>query len=177
MEKCVLYVFFFCILSCTENSNKTEKDHINIPDNLIVYHSTDSLNRIELNSASSTIYTSVNVSCSTCMLEFDKWRAYGKSFKDKTISIFPICHSKDNFEMLKYLFESGVIKPLDFPLYLDKNNEFTELNKHLSDENHGLTVLVDSDNKILIKGSPIDDQALMKKYTKLINNQKQDDKK
>ncbi|MDB9755722.1 hypothetical protein OAB20_05500 [Winogradskyella sp.] len=111
------------------------------------------------------------------MLEFDKWRAYGKSFKDKTISIFPICHSKDNFEMLKYLFESGVIKPLDFPLYLDKNNEFTELNKHLSDENHGLTVLVDSDNKILIKGSPIDDQALMKKYTKLINNQKQDDKK
>jgi hypothetical protein len=178
MKNLVFYIFICLIVSCANDNKSSEEDYIRIPDTLVVYNTMNSTDSMASKSdiisklESFTIFTSINVSCATCLFEFDKWRAIGNGFKDNTVSIVPICHSKDNFEMLKYLFESGDIKPLDFPLYLDDKNKFTELNKHLLDENHGLTVLVDTDNKILLKGSPIDDQTLMKKYTKLINTQK-----
>lgn len=178
MKNLVFYILISLIVSCGNDNKGSEEDYINTPDTLIVYNTMNSTDSVATKSdimsqqESFSILTSINVSCATCLFEFDKWREFDKSFKDKTISIFPICHSKDNFEMLKYLFESGDIKPLDFPLYLDDENKFTELNKHLLDENHGLTVLVDTHNKILLKGSPIDDQTIMKKYIKLINPQK-----
>lgn len=158
-------------LSCTENRNEINQTSLKIPDNLKIFKETNHTNiSKELKSNSLLIFTSINTSCATCLLDFKKWREFQDILKKNKVGLVPICHSKDNFELLKYLFESGELESLDFPIFLDINNEFLDLNDNLLDGNKNLTVLTNSKKEVILHGNPFQNQNLMNKYLKMIKN-------
>tara|TARA_R100000935_G_scaffold45914_1_gene69101 strand:- start:7557 stop:8075 length:519 start_codon:yes stop_codon:yes gene_type:complete len=168
MKYILLGIIVLFFISCEENRGKNQGGILNIPEDLISYDSKDSLNLDEWKSNSLIIYTSINTSCATCLLEIKNWREIEGILKKNKVLLVPICHSKDNFELLIYLFESGELERLNFQLFLDKKNEFINSNKNLLDKTNNITVLTNVNNKILLQGSPFDSQKLMDRYIEVI---------
>lgn len=166
----VLCSFILCSCIKTENQNIGQK--IVIPESLTTYSVVDSqiINISNPKNNHSVIYTLIDVSCATCLQKLEAWNKFYSEIENSTVSFIPICHSKDDFELLKYLAENNQIGQLKFPLYLDIEDQFIALNKLLINDIGEFTVLTDSEHKILLSGSPIDDQNLKKGYLNLINS-------
>lgn len=165
----VLCTLLLCSCAKIENQNKGKK--VFIPENLTIYSVGDAQVINILNPVNNhyIIYTLIDVSCATCLLKLEAWNKFYSEIEDSTVSFIPICHSKDDFELLKYLAENNQIEKLKFPLYLDTENQFIPLNKLLISDTGEFTVLTNSEHKIILSGSPLDDQNLKKEYLSLIN--------
>jgi hypothetical protein len=175
-RKIKLTKLVFIVLMVTSfMSCNNDKEVINelgvvlVPEKLIAYNYSDSTSTSIGFGKKYRLYTSINVSCSTCIFELEDWRLFATGKMEYTFDFYPICYAKDNFEMLKYLFENEDIKPLNFPLFLDADNEFITNNELLVSMNDNITILTDSDNNILLSGNPIHDPELMKEYVNLLN--------
>lgn len=148
------------MLSCSKN-----KKTINIPEQLEVYPPIGTQKRNNpLIADNLKIYTLINVSCSTCLLQIQKWDNFQKVLNETGVSVIPICYSKDNFELLKYLYESRKLGDLQLSLYLDTNNQLIKQNKSLVSAAGKLTVLVNAKDEILLRGSPVENSTMKKKY-------------
>jgi len=115
------------------------------------------------------IYTLVNASCSTCLLQLKEWDDFETNInKQKEVQVIVVCESDDNFQLIKYLFESKKIGYIQLPLVLDLDNKFISLNASLLSREGDLTVLTDANNKIVLSGNPIKDKKDKKRFMALM---------
>jgi hypothetical protein len=115
------------------------------------------------------IYTLVNASCSTCLLHLKEWDDFETNInKLKDVQVIVVCESDDNFQLLKYLFESKKMDKILLPIVLDLDNKFISLNVSLLSREGDLTVLTNSNNKILLSGNPIKNKKDKKRYMRLM---------
>ena len=110
------------------------------------------------------VFTLINASCSTCVEQINEWQRLSLEFKKYNVPIALICFSKDNFELLKFLYESGSLKKFNTPLILDLNQKFLNTNKFLIEEKHFSAALVNHENEIILIGNPIFSQGIKKMY-------------
>jgi peroxiredoxin len=168
--KCVINfsIFFVFIISC---KSKIEKKDILKHESIISkvlgtqlklpleFSTYDYLNSYKSDSTSTVnanfkIYSRINASCATCINHIDQWRDLRHKLDKYNTSIILMFHSEDDFEYLKYLCESGEIKKIQFPLFLDNKNKFIKLNTFMQKHKHFETVLTDKNNYILAMGNP-----------------------
>lgn len=129
-----------------------------LPDSVEVYNplSTEDVSLALVNDSGWKIYTLINTSCATCILQLKEWQDFQKEIRYiKDVRILPICYSTDDFEVLKYWFESKNVDSLNFPLILDAKNQFIKKNSDLVNDLGEFTALVDHNNHILLTGDPI----------------------
>lgn len=173
MKNISILFYFLLISSCNNTENQHKGQKINIPNKMLAY-TVDDIQIHEVNNISNdqqpTIYTLINVSCSTCLLKLEQWNTFYSEIESNKISFVPICHSKDDFELLKYLAENNQIGNLKFPLYLDIENQFIHLNESLISDIGDFTALTNSKNQIILSGNPTEDQNIKKEYLNLINS-------
>jgi hypothetical protein len=186
-------IIFFILATTFSCKKKTSKEHeknlksivdntlgkeLILPDSLEVYKSFPNIitDSIQMSYANYKIYSHVNVSCSTCVDGIKKWDNLATKFLKQGTPIFLICSSKDNFELVKEIFESKILKGFSFPVFLDVKNKFRDKNSFMYESAHFETVLTDRNNKILLMGNPIYSKETEKLYLnelkKRINSEK-----
>ena len=169
MKKIIPIIIICLIFSCSENKKNSRVITLKLPDTLTSLESSQPINISKIYISDSLfIFTSINTSCSTCLMDINKWREFQDILKNNNVALIPICHSNDNFEMLKYLFDSEELESLDYPLFLDPKNKFLRLNDSLLDDHKNITVITNVNKEIILQGNPFQDQNLMDAYLKTI---------
>jgi len=174
MKKFTALLLFCTMLcaSCKRHEKSTAaKEKISMPDHVEVYNPymgkdlTDPLK----SKAPLKIYTLINVSCSPCFLKLEKWDKLQAEIKAiRPVAIIPLCDSKDNFEMIRFLFESERIPKNQLALVLDLDGKFIKQNSTLISPVGELTALTDENNNILLTGNPIENKDDKDKFLKMI---------
>lgn len=175
----LLMSFIITLYACS-NGNKDAKvstaanQHIIPPDTIELYnpfYSDKLINPLE-DTTGYRIITMIDVSCASCLMKVKKWNDFKNALDGKySASVIPICVTKDNFEMLKYMIESDSTQKLNLTMLLDTQKKFIKQNTGLIGANGDITVLADNHNKVLLKGNPLenpDDKDLfLKKIAEL----------
>jgi hypothetical protein len=182
MKKYCFYVItlnVFLLVSCVNKENSPDKGFvIKVPKHIELYnqHLSDSLHQnITLDtSKQQKIYTTINVSCATCLQKFEKWDRFHSELGElnNNLVIIPMCYSEDKFESLKFLFENNKLPPIKIPLALDVDNSFVRQNLSLWKKHGDFTVLTDSKNNVLLVGDPIGNEKDKNKFIQAIRNKK-----
>lgn len=120
------------------------------------------------------IYTTINVSCASCLQKFAKWDRFHTELGElnNNVAIIPVCYSEDRFESLKYLFENNKLARIKIPLALDVDNSFVKQNLSLWKQHGDFTVLTDSKNNVLLVGDPIGNEKDKNDFIQAIRNKK-----
>lgn len=183
----IRFLFFsICIvtvLSCNEKKQNRDKikllesvventlnEKLNLPQNLEVYtpFSNYLVDECNIFNSEYQIYSRVDASCGTCIGDINKWNELINEFYKYKVPIILICSSDDNFELIKYLCETGKIKDFKYPLFLDKNNEFVKNNNFMASDINFETVLTDKNRSIIALGSPVYSTGIKDIYIKEI---------
>lgn len=175
----IFYILFIC-LSCQNSqplSAYTKMDHskdslktnfFTMPDGIQVYTPFGNylLDSARLQERSSfKIYSYINGSCPSCIEDITKWRDVVPEFMKFNVPVILIFHSKDNFELIKYLCESKKIEPFPFPFFLDYKEQFYKQNTFLKEfDSEKATLLVDKTNKIVVMGNPLHSKKIKEQY-------------
>lgn len=169
-------LLLLCILVCASckepKANSTAaREKISMPDNVEIYNpymGKDLSDPLKSN-APLKIYTLIDVSCSPCFLKLEKWDKLQAEIKAiSPVAIIPVCYSKDNFETIRFLFETEKIPQNQLPLVFDLDNKFREQNANLVNPLGQLTALTDENNNVLLTGNPLDDKDDKDKFIKMI---------
>ncbi len=183
------YLFFiFFSLACQSREKDTLESRLKIiiknnigkklilPDSLRAYYISNSnciADSNEISNANYKIYSHINASCPTCIRDIKLWnRIIINYFSNLNVPVILVCNSKDNFELIKYIFEKGEIEDFSYPLFFDKKNEYTIENTFMKESQHLKTVLTDKENRILLFGNPIRSQKIKELYIKEIRRHK-----
>jgi len=170
-------LFASILLSCAGKvkKNASEKSDVQgaviLPDSVELYNPFlgDSLANPFITNSGYKVYTLIDASCTSCMAKLQKWSVFEASIKDKgSVSLIPICYTKDNFDILKFYFEKDSTSRLQVPLVLDLKNEFVKHNAPLISQSGEMTVLTDARNIILLRGDPIGNQQDKEEFIKRI---------
>lgn len=171
-------------ISCTSNNQLSDKiktlesvaekainRQLNIPDSLIIYSpfSSNLSYKDDLFDSEYKIYSNVDASCGTCIGEINAWNELAPKFDKFKVPVILICHSNDNFVLLKYFCENGEIGDFKFPFFLDYSNDFVEINEFMSYNKNFETVLTDRDNNVLALGNPIHSVKILEIYLNIID--------
>jgi hypothetical protein len=185
---CAVYTtLFLCsnaILSCSTKKNqqkvtalksvveRTLEKKLLLPDSMITYSPFNNYiaDSVYIFNYDYKIYSYINASCGTCILDIELWNNLIPEFRNYKTSIILIIGSEDRFELLKYLCESGEIKTFHYPFILDRKNEFLNLNEFMNEIDAFETVLTDKENNILMMGNPIINKNIKKLYLEMITN-------
>ncbi len=168
----ILLIFFSCRQD-REPDKATPASFVRLPGDFEIYNSElGKKSFIPGNTGYSLkLFTTINVSCATCLLNLEKWKLfYKEATKCNKILLVPVCYTKDNFEILKFLFEEKKISGIEFPLLLDSVGTFTEMNKQFGGETSGMSVITNAANKILFSGNPMDSETVRKRFLEFICN-------
>lgn len=168
-----LVVYALLCASCSQHEPKaaTTGEKISMPDHVEVYnpYMGKELKDPLKSNASLKIYTLIDVSCSPCFLKLEKWDKLQVQMKAiKPVAIIPVCYSKDNFETIRYLFESNKLPQNQLPLVFDLDNKFRLQNPKLVNQLGQLTALTDENNNVLLTGDPLENQDDKDKFMKMI---------
>ena len=174
----LLWLILGITLSCSnisQNTSRASQKRIKLPENFEIYNS--ELKKTEFAAGNKNfplrIFTTINVSCATCIQKLAEWEKFQKEVKHCTkLLLVPVCVSKDKFELIKYLFENNKVGELNFPLLLDSSQTFGTLNKRFADVMSGISVLTNADNEVLLTGNPIENKADRIKFLDRICNLK-----
>lgn len=164
------------LMSCIDKKNTDIDFKIQAPKNIDFYNQylSDSLHaNITLDTVKQLkLYTTINVSCATCLQKFEKWDRFyaGLGELNKKVAIIPVCYSADKFESLKYLFESKKLPAIKIPLVLDVDNSFVRQNLSLWKKHGDFTVLTDSENNVILIGEPIENEKDKNDFIQAIRN-------
>ena len=158
--------------SCNDATRKPGVLYVKLPQQLTLYNFSNGIDTlVKVNKSDNyRVYTLIDVSCSTCLLKIEKWNDFYLKLKNYNIQFFPICYTKDNFELLKYLFENNTLQGVEMNLYLDPGKIFIENNKNLINKLGEFTALTDAKNKIIINGDPIMNSDISKLYFEKISD-------
>jgi len=101
-----------------------------IPDSLSTYiplpcYLADSA---EMFNANLKVYSHINASCATCVKNIKLWNDVIRVLNEYNVPVILICDSRDNFELIKYIYESGAIEELLYPLFFDYNKDYINKN-------------------------------------------------
>lgn len=137
-----------------------------IPDGLIKYtpfhdYIADS---VQLSNAIYKIYSHINASCPTCIRDIKLWNSLISDFGKFKVPVVLICESDDNFELFKYMHETGEIKHFSYPFFFDVKRVFLTQNKFMKESQQFETVLTDKENNILLLGNPIRSKEMKELY-------------
>jgi hypothetical protein len=176
----IISTLFF--ISCNSTSSKEIKElntiiannigkEVNIPNHLQIYKPFKNyiLDSAGMFNSNFKIYSYVNASCGTCVSSINEWKHIILEFNNQYVSVILIFKSDDNFELLKYLCETGEIREFPYPFFFDKNKEFPKINSFILKHKHLQTILVDENNKILLLGNPIQSSKIKELYMKTLN--------
>jgi hypothetical protein len=153
----------------SKNDSVVEK--IILPDTIQIYSSVQKCLLKQENFSKGnrlTVYSYINVSCSSCFQYIDKWNENLSFFIRNNVPVIFICYSKDNFELVKYLSENEKIN-FPFPYIFDTNDKFSQQNPLFKQGHPYQTVLVNKNNEILIFGDPTSSATIMDQYVTVIN--------
>ncbi|MEX6690956.1 hypothetical protein QTN47_25835 [Danxiaibacter flavus] len=175
--KAIFHSLLFVLLMLSTNCNSDRTNNIAqtlfVPSDVQVFNAKTTTTGSEylksVNVLPFRIYTLVNAYCSCCVDDIRKCNQLSLELKDyKSVAVVPVCYSHDNFELLKFLFESDTLKNIFIPLILDNTDAFRKKNAPLIDSKEKFTVLTNGDNKILAIGNPYDNEADKNKFLNLI---------
>lgn len=160
----LLILAVILIVACNNKENAKQK--LILPTNYEIYNPYlgSNIHDSFTTNKNLKIFTLVDVSCSTCLLKLEKWDKFNIEINKYSVELIPICYSKDNYELLKFLFENNRIAKISIPLILDINEEFIKANKNLITVNGEFTALVDNENKIILDGNLIDDENIKNSF-------------
>lgn len=170
----ILASVILLLASCANGASNSKIENVKVPVEIIKYNTQtleEKLIEFESIPKGYRVYTLIDVSCATCLINIEKWNTVALELKSTGVSVLPICYSKDNFELLKYLVESDKLGAISIPLYLDINNGFIRQNDSLISEHGKFTALTDTFGKILAKGDPTKDSDVKRNYLKLISHE------
>jgi len=107
------------------------------------------------------------MNCPICIQEIYAWESTVKTNKNfHFTNLLFILVGEDNDFTNFHLVDNH---KFNFPIFWDKNNDFVKNNNmNFIDFKH--TILPDKDNKIVLLGSPINNNKMMKMYNKIITN-------
>lgn len=114
------------------------------------------------------IYSYVNASCPSCIVEISLWGKYARQFMNQKTPVILVLYSHDNFEYIKHLCEVGDIPSFPFPFVLDTKNQFGKLNTCFTASETNPSVLVDTDSKVVLTGNPLHAKKVSDAYFKKI---------
>jgi len=174
----ILIIFVTLTISCQNKENQKREAHLKsvienclgkkltIPDSLRIYapfynYIADS---VQLSNARFKIYSHINASCPTCVRDILLWNNIIPSFEKFEVPVILICESDDNFELFKYIIESGEINNFSYPFFLDVKCDFFTQNKFMKESPQFETVLTNRDNTILLLGNPIRSKEMKNIY-------------
>ncbi|MEJ5995227.1 hypothetical protein WG904_12430 [Pedobacter sp. Du54] len=142
-----------------------------LPDSMEVYRPFPNylLDSGKINQSTLKIYTFINVSCSTCLEDIEKWSRLNSKLRKYNVPIVVICESKDKFEVFKYFCEQGTIKKFPYPFFLDLKNEYVKKNPFVFTHAGFKTLLTNQENKILLAGDPIHFESKEKEYLSVLS--------
>lgn len=184
--KGMIFVFFVNSTISCQNRENQEKEallksvvenclgkKLMIPDSLRIYapffnYIADS---VQLSNAKYKIYSHINVSCPTCIHDIKLWNNIITDFEKLNVPVILICESDDNYELFKYILETGEIRTFSYPFFFDVKRDFYKQNKFMKESPHFETVLTDSENNILLLGNPIRSQEMKAMYLNEIKKQ------
>ncbi|SHN35652.1 hypothetical protein SAMN04488057_12811 [Cyclobacterium lianum] len=69
----------------------------------------------------SYIITFINVSCVTCLADFEFWNRFFESTSSKKVKVYYVVHSNDRFNFFKYVINSGKIEINLNSVWVDEN--------------------------------------------------------
>ena len=167
-------VIFVLILSCQSKTQKIKTQleqfigkTIVFPDSMTIIK-LDTINTIlpYYQEAEFTISTAIDGACGVCVDQLNDWKTFIQSnatILDKKVKILFFIESYD-FDTFEYL-----TKDIDFsyPLIFDPKELYIWNNK-LPQDKRFQTFLLDKNNKILLIGSPIDNNKISELYKKTI---------
>lgn len=173
----VLLFYILLLAACAnQKNNAPEKGQaVVMPKNIEIYNPSlgTELKNPAVDNTGLKIYTLIDVSCSTCLLKLEKWSQLQAELKDvKQVSVIPVCYAKDNFEMIRFLFESDKVGKIELPLVLDLDNNFKKANPNLVVEYGEFTALTDNTDHILLTGNPIENKNDKDKFLQKIADTK-----
>ncbi|MBS1592594.1 MAG: hypothetical protein JST07_10870 [Bacteroidetes bacterium] len=171
---CISILFLALILSCnTDTENPTrDKEELSFPfsstrinlDSLTEYNPFNISTKEITPKPYYTIITYINVSCSVCIAEIDKWNEFFDTASNGNLQIKLIFYSEDKFEYIKYLSETNGIKKFPFPFYLDNKETFAIKNPIFKDKTVDKTILINKNGNIVLIGNPLHSKEIESKY-------------
>lgn len=156
----------FLIQSC-QNSNKTSPHR----DSIIqfigkeIYIPRDLNNKLSSEGYKILIYVGKE-GCTECQLSLPQWKHKIKELKqmNEKVQVFFVVNTIDSLEV-KSLFEK---ENLEAFLYFDKKNMFFVMNK-IPKENNLHTFLLDNTKRIVLMGSPINNEKMWNLYKEVFS--------
>lgn len=178
MKLCLAIVLIcFCvtilIIPCCSYEKKSEVKTVKsvILDSIEVYNPFEVNFNQDYNKYKFHIISYLNVSCSVCIAEIEKWNDFYKKANNKNFDIKLIFYAEDKFQYIKYLIEKGDIKPFPFPFYLEYKKTFLIQNPIFNINTTDKTILIDNKNIVRMTGNPIHSNEITSKYLNALTNQ------
>lgn len=144
------------------------------PNNLIAVHNGIALSDSLISDGGCPIklvlYFSAN-RCTPCVI--GKFRDYEKIFKmevENQFSPLIILSTKEEKYEYKTLVSELVIRSLPYPVYVDRYNEFQQLNTCLPSDSRFHTFLLDKNNKVALIGNPLNGDAMWNLFKSTLEN-------
>lgn len=111
-----------------------------------------------------------NMACSSCrMKKIDEWNNIVAYSRDSIIGFEPLFIFSPNKDNL-YNFELEInIADFDYPILVDYENSFYDVNPHIPQDNKFHVFLIDKNNKVVLIGNPLHNQKLWVLYKQTIN--------
>ncbi len=144
-----------------------------IPNNLVVYKPFEKYldDSIGISQKPFKIYSLVDATCSVCVDNIVKWDRFVAELNNReNVSIILILESDDNFELIKYICEEGIITEFSYPFFFDINNEFIRLNPFIKKNKHLETILTDTNNNIIMLGNPLFNENIKNKFREIVTS-------
>jgi hypothetical protein len=128
----------------------------------------DSVERIAIDDSAKRykilVYTD-SAGCTSCKLHLRIWKMYMEELYSKVNFLFYF-QTKSEEELMQLL----EYEQFKYPVYIDNNDDLNRLN-HFLDNPAFQCFLLDSDNKILAIGNPVNNSNIWELYKKIINGE------
>ena len=178
-RKILLLNFVILIASCSQWRIKNEiesfsKEAIRLPTDLEIVQDgvvlPDSLKQTLTNPVKLILYFSAN-RCTSCVIK--GLRDYDKIFALKVENQFSpliIFSPRDRAQEYKALITDLKLQSLPYPIYIDKHDEFQQLNTKLPEDTRYHIFLLDKDNHIVLVGNPLASNAMWSLFKSTLDN-------
>ncbi len=180
MKKIVYIFVIFLFLSCKNSGNDIlrtvsywQNREIIFPEDtsFISYSRKWGERTMHLQRGKYTVLCYVDsMGCMSCKLQLPEWREFiyvVDSISKGTVSFVFVFQSKAGNDLIHFLKRTE----FDYPLFIDVNNSFDQLNKFPSDIQLQ-TFLLDSNNRVVAIGNPIYNPKIKELYLNIIQGKK-----
>lgn len=155
--------------SLNQSVSQLMKSTIIIPDNITYIRKSEIISMHGITNAHNHLIVYVDSSeCSKCRIEkFARYQdlEYLSKSTGKFDLVFLLSVQKnmqnDIFEFLKYC-------ELDYPIYIDNNNDFRRLNPHVPDDLRLHCFYTDSEGHVRLVGDPVENASIRKIFMRFI---------